>query len=56
MRKRNPIERLETILMSDTTKYIWDAMCQKYHGSSKVKRAHLQLLQREFEVLAIDEC
>jgi hypothetical protein len=30
---------LETILVRDTTKDIWDAMKRKYQGSTKVKRA-----------------
>ncbi|MCI07000.1 retrovirus-related Pol polyprotein from transposon TNT 1-94 [Trifolium medium] len=51
------IERsiLETILVRDTSKDIWDAMRRKYQGSTKVKRAHLQALKREFEVLAMKE-
>ncbi|KAK2373794.1 hypothetical protein QL285_074805 [Trifolium repens] len=43
---------LETIFVCDTTKDIWDAMKRKYQGSTKVKRAQLQALCREFEVLA----
>jgi hypothetical protein len=46
---------LETILVRDTTKDIWDAMKRKYQGSTKVKRAQLQALRREFEVLAMGE-
>ena len=34
---------LETIL--------WDSMKKKYQGSSRVKRAQLQALRRDFEVL-----
>ena len=30
---------LETILDKSTTKSIWDSMKQKYHGSTRVKRA-----------------
>jgi hypothetical protein len=33
---------LETILVRDTAKDIWDAMKRKYQGSTKVKRAQLQ--------------
>ena len=44
---------LETILNKDTTKNIWDSMKQKYQGSTRVKRAHLQALWKEFEMLHI---
>jgi hypothetical protein len=46
---------METIWVRDTSKDIWDAMRRKYHGSTKVKRAQLQALRREFEVLAMGE-
>ncbi|GAU50804.1 hypothetical protein TSUD_410790 [Trifolium subterraneum] len=46
---------LETILVRETSKDIWDAMKRKYQGSSKVKRAQLQALRREFEFLAMRE-
>ncbi|MCH93882.1 retrovirus-related Pol polyprotein from transposon TNT 1-94, partial [Trifolium medium] len=46
---------LETILVRDTAKDIWDAMRRKYQGSTKVKRAQLQSLRREFEILAMGE-
>jgi hypothetical protein len=46
---------LETILVRDTAKDIWDVMRRKYQGSTKVKRAQLQSLRREFEVLAMGE-
>ena len=42
---------LETTLNKDTTKNIWDSMKQKYQGSTWVKRAHLQALRKEFEML-----
>jgi hypothetical protein len=42
---------LETILNRDTARDIWISMRQKYQGSTKVKRAQLQALRREFEVL-----
>jgi hypothetical protein len=48
-------EILETILDKGTSKAIWDSMKQKYQGSTKVKRAQLQALRREFELLAMKE-
>ena len=42
---------LETILKKDTTKNIWDSLKQKYQGTTRVKRAHLQALRKEFEIL-----
>ncbi|XXG77594.1 hypothetical protein AAC387_Pa08g1717 [Persea americana] len=42
---------LETILNKDTTKNIWDSLKQKYQGTTRVKRAQLQALRKEFEVL-----
>lgn len=42
---------LETILKKDTTKDIWDSLKQKYQGTARVKRAQLQALRKEFEVL-----
>ncbi|KAK2452730.1 hypothetical protein QL285_000498 [Trifolium repens] len=51
------IERpiLETILDRTTSKSIWDAMKRKFEGSTKVKRAHLQALRRDFEVLMMKD-
>ena len=46
---------LETILNKDTAKSIWDSLKQKYQGTARVKRAHLQALRREFEVLQMKE-
>jgi hypothetical protein len=46
---------METIHTRNTSKDIWDAMKRKYQGSTKVKRAQLQALRREFEVLAMGE-
>ncbi|KAI9177638.1 hypothetical protein LWI28_017655 [Acer negundo] len=46
---------LETILNKETAKAIWDSMRQKYQGSTKVKRAQLQALRREFEILSMKE-
>jgi hypothetical protein len=42
---------LETILHKETSKQIWDSMKKKYQGSTKVKRAQLQALRKEFETL-----
>lgn len=42
---------METILNKDTAKNIWDSMRQKYQGTNRVKRAQLQRLRIEFEVL-----
>jgi hypothetical protein len=46
---------LETILVRDTARDIWEAMKRKYQGSTKVKRAQLQSLRRDFEILAMGE-
>ena len=46
---------METILNRDTAKHIWDSMKQKYQGSTRVKRAQLQALRKEFEVLQVKE-
>jgi len=46
---------METILVKDSAKDIWDAMCRKYQGSNKVKRAQLQALRKQFEILAMKE-
>ena len=42
---------LETILKKDTAKDIWDSLKQKYQGTARVKRAQLQALRKQFEVL-----
>lgn len=42
---------LETILEKDTAKDIWDSMKHKYQGTTRVKRAQLQALRKEFEIL-----
>ena len=44
---------METILDKNTSKAIWNSMRQKYQGSTKVRRAQLQALRREFELLVI---
>ncbi|KAM7489607.1 hypothetical protein LguiB_027091 [Lonicera macranthoides] len=46
---------LETILCKDSSKDIWDSMKQKYQGTSRVKRAQLQALRREFETLQMKD-
>ena len=46
---------LETILEKDTSKQIWDSMKKKYQGTTKVKRAQLQALRKEFEILQMKE-
>ncbi|CAL2226146.1 unnamed protein product [Prunus armeniaca] len=42
---------LETILKMDFAKDIWDSLKQKYQGTTRVKRAQLQALRKEFEML-----
>src|ERR1044072_3143621 len=46
---------LETILCKETSKDIWDSMKKKYQGSSRVKRAQLQALRKDFETLQMKE-
>ncbi|RDX93349.1 hypothetical protein CR513_24400, partial [Mucuna pruriens] len=46
---------LETILNKDTTKDTWNSLKQKYQGTSRVKRAQLQALRKEFEILHMKE-
>lgn len=46
---------MEAILNKETAKNIWDSMRQKYQGSTNVKRAQLQALRREFEILQMKE-
>ena len=46
---------IETILNKETAKAIWDSMRLKDQGSTKVKRAQLQALRREFEILGMKE-
>ncbi|RDX99787.1 Copia protein, partial [Mucuna pruriens] len=48
-------EILDTILNDDTSKKIWDSMKQKFQGSTRVKRAQLQALRRDFEMLHMKE-
>lgn len=46
---------LKTIIQKDTSKQLWDSLKTKYQGSEHVKRAQLQRLRREFEVLEMKE-
>ena len=48
-------EILETILDKSTSQAIWKSMQQKYQGSTRVKRAQLQALRREFELMAMKD-
>ena len=48
-------EILDTILNDDTSKDIWDSMKQKFQGPTRVKRAQLQALRQEFEMLQMKE-
>ncbi|GMI80525.1 hypothetical protein HRI_001721800 [Hibiscus trionum] len=46
---------LETIINKDTSKNTWNSMKQKYQGTTRVKRAHLQALRKEYEMLHMKE-
>ena len=48
-------EILETILDKSSSKAIWNSMKQKFEGSTKVKRAQLQSLRREYELLSMKD-
>ncbi|XP_027359769.1 uncharacterized protein LOC113868411 [Abrus precatorius] len=48
-------EILETILDKNTSQAIWQSMQKKYQGSTRVKRAQLQALRHEFELLSMKE-
>lgn len=48
-------EILEIILDKGTSKAIWESMRKKYQRSTKVKRAQLQALRIEFELLTMME-
>jgi len=48
-------EILDTILNDETSKNIWDSMKQKFQGSTRVKRAQLQALRKDFEMLQMKE-
>ena len=42
---------LQTILDKGTSKGIWDSMKKKFQGNARVKRAQLQALRKDFEIL-----
>ncbi|XP_048235396.1 uncharacterized protein LOC112534844 [Ricinus communis] len=46
---------LKTISQKASAKELWDSMKLKFQGSARVKRAQLQALRREFEVLEMKE-
>ncbi|KAL5724118.1 hypothetical protein ACHQM5_007419 [Ranunculus cassubicifolius] len=46
---------LDTMLDKDTSKQIWESMKKKFQGTTKVKRAQLQALRKEFEMLHMKE-
>jgi hypothetical protein len=46
---------LRTITKKDTSKQLWDSMKMKYQGNDRVRRAQLNRLRREFEVLAMKQ-
>eukprot|EP00257_Ricinus_communis_P022990 XP_015582859.1 uncharacterized protein LOC107262301 [Ricinus communis] len=46
---------LKTITKKGTAKELWKSMKTKFQGSAGVKRAQLQALRREFEVLKMKE-
>eukprot|EP00257_Ricinus_communis_P023106 XP_015583008.1 uncharacterized protein LOC107262319 [Ricinus communis] len=46
---------MKTVLCKGTPKDIWDSIKKKYQGSSRTKRAQLQALRKEFEILQIKD-
>ncbi|CAM8943861.1 unnamed protein product [Rhodiola kirilowii] len=42
---------LKTITQKKTLKLLWDSMKTKYQGNERMKRAQLQTLRRDFELL-----
>ncbi|KAH7554142.1 hypothetical protein JRO89_XS12G0119600 [Xanthoceras sorbifolium] len=46
---------LETILSKETSKQIWDSMKKKYQSSSRVKRALIQALRKDFKTLQMKD-
>lgn len=46
---------MKTIIQKGITKQLWDSLRTKYQGNERVKRAQLQRLRREFEVLEMRE-
>ncbi|CAL1369375.1 unnamed protein product [Linum trigynum] len=45
---------LKTITRKSTSKELWDSMKMRYHGNERVKRARLQTLRRDFEILEME--
>lgn len=43
------------MLKKKTSKEIWDSMRRKYQGSTRVKRAQLQAVRRDFEILQMQK-
>nr|KYP67629.1 hypothetical protein KK1_023973 [Cajanus cajan] len=48
-------EILDTILDKSTSKKIWQSMQQTFQASTRAKRAQLQALRREFELLTMKD-
>lgn len=46
---------LKTITQKETSKQLWDSMKLKCRGNARVKRAQLNRLRRDFEVLAMKQ-
>ncbi|CAL9237510.1 unnamed protein product [Arabidopsis halleri] len=46
---------LKQIIQKDTAKQLWDSLKTKYQGDERVRRAQLQRLRRDFEVLEMKE-
>lgn len=46
---------IETILKKETGKDTWESLKMKYQGTGKVRRAQLQALRREFEILGMKQ-
>lgn len=51
------IERgiIETMISRSTSKEIWESMKERYQGSTKVKKAQLQALKKEYEKLQMKD-
>lgn len=43
------------ILEKDSSKAMWESMKHKFHGNTRVNRAQLQALRKEFESLKMKE-
>lgn len=46
---------IKTMTLKETSKQIWEAMKNKYQGHTRVKRAQLQRLRKEFETLEMKD-